>query len=88
MVRQHGPVAVDELRAERLNMAEIEVLTPEQVAELLQINRQTVMKRLRSGALKGFRLGKHWRIRATDLDAYIQTLVDAQQTCAEEAPDA
>jgi hypothetical protein len=46
------------------------------------------MKRLRSGALKDFRLGKHWRIPATDLDAYIQTLVDAQQTCAEEAPDA
>jgi excisionase family DNA binding protein len=47
-------------------------LTPEQVAEKLQIPLKSVMNYLRSGKLPGAKFGKHWRIKASDLDACFQ----------------
>lgn len=37
-------------------------LTPEEVAERLQISRITVLNHLRSGTLKGTKVGKLWRV--------------------------
>jgi putative molybdopterin biosynthesis protein len=53
-------------------MAERQLLTPEQVAERLQISRWTVMDSLRAGRLKGRKIGKFWRIEEQDLEAFIQ----------------
>ena len=44
-------------------MADQKLLTPEQVADRLQISRVTVMDFLRKGRLKGHRVGKLWRIK-------------------------
>jgi excisionase family DNA binding protein len=52
--------------------AERQVLTPEQVAEELQVSVRTVMSFLRSGRLKGFRVGRLWRIKASDLQAFME----------------
>ncbi len=48
------------------------LLTPQQVAAMLQVSVGTVLRLLRSSRLRGVRLGRHWRVRATDLDAYLE----------------
>jgi excisionase family DNA binding protein len=53
-------------------MSESRLLTPEQVAERLQISPLTVMKHLRAGRLKGRKIGKFWRIEEEDFEAFIQ----------------
>ena len=39
-----------------------EYLTPREVMELLYIGKNTLYKLLNSGELKGFRVGRQWRI--------------------------
>jgi excisionase family DNA binding protein len=57
------------------------VYTPEQIAERWGVARWTVLKYLRTGKLKGFKVGRSWRIRARDLSTFIQegTLVRKQR---------
>jgi excisionase family DNA binding protein len=47
-------------------------LTPSQVADYLQVSLDTVMRQLRTGALPGGRIGRQWRIRPADLEAYLR----------------
>jgi excisionase family DNA binding protein len=54
-------------------MAEEKLLTPEEVAARLGMAPLTVIRWLRAGKLPGRKLGrKFWRMRAADLDAFIQ----------------
>jgi excisionase family DNA binding protein len=53
-------------------MTEQKLLTPDQVAERLQISRVTVMDFLRKGRLKGHRVGRLWRIKEEDLEAFLE----------------
>jgi len=53
-------------------MAEDKLLTPPQVAERLQVNERTVTQWLRKGHLRGFKIGKEWRISARDLEAFLE----------------
>lgn len=39
-----------------------EYLTPREVMDLLYIGKNTLYKLLNSGELKGFRIGKQWRV--------------------------
>ncbi|MGI5835345.1 MAG: helix-turn-helix domain-containing protein [Chloroflexota bacterium] len=48
-----------------------ELLTPQQIASMLQISVGTVLRLLRSGRLRGVKLGRHWRVRPADLDLYL-----------------
>jgi excisionase family DNA binding protein len=48
------------------------VLTPQQVADQLQVTTQTVVRWLRKGQLKGSKLGRLWRITEEDVDAFLQ----------------
>ena len=47
------------------------VYTPQEVAEYLQLPIQTVWLYLRTGRLPGAKIGKHWRIRETDLAVFL-----------------
>ena len=47
-----------------------EYLTPREVMELLYIGKNTLYKLLNSGELKGFRVGKQWRITKGALQEY------------------
>ncbi len=47
------------------------MLTPEQVAQRCQVRPRTVLEWLRSGRLRGVKLGKLWRIEPTDLRAFV-----------------
>jgi excisionase family DNA binding protein len=52
-------------------MAEDKLLTPPQVAAHLQVNERTVTQWLRKGHLRGFKIGKEWRVSESDLSAFL-----------------
>src|SRR5436309_4531607 len=49
------------------------LLTPEQVAERLQVTERTVYGWLRRGRLPALKLGRLWRIRPADLEAFLES---------------
>jgi len=48
-----------------------QLLTPEQVADRLQVQTRTVLTWLQTGKLRGAKLGRLWRVRPSDLEAFI-----------------
>jgi len=65
-----------------------DLLTVEQAAAKLQIAPKTLKDWLRAGRIKGVRLGKLWRLKESDLEAFINKSADedrADITAAEEA---
>jgi excisionase family DNA binding protein len=53
-------------------MVEEKLLTPTDVAERLQLQERTVTRWLRTGYLRGFKLGKEWRISPKDVHSFIE----------------
>jgi excisionase family DNA binding protein len=49
-----------------------DLMTVEQVADYLQLNKLTVYKYIRDGRLAAARLGKAYRIRLSDVDAFLE----------------
>lgn len=47
-----------------------EYLTPREVMDLLYIGKNTLYKLLGSGELKGFRIGRQWRVAKCELKKY------------------
>jgi excisionase family DNA binding protein len=54
------------------------VLTPEQVAERLQLKPDTMRGWLRTGKLRAAKFGRVWRICKEDLQAFIEYYLPAQ----------
>ena len=50
------------------------ILTFNEACEYLYIGRNTMLKLLHKGALKGFRVGNRWRIRREDLVEFTKKL--------------
>ncbi len=48
------------------------LLTPVDVANRLQVDERTVTQWLRKGRLRGFKVGKEWRISPDDLQAFLE----------------
>lgn len=48
-----------------------EYLTPREVMDLLYIGKNTLYKLLNSGELKGFRIGRQWRVTRESLQKYV-----------------
>ncbi len=48
------------------------LLTPTDVAKRLQVNERTVTMWLRKGHLRGFKIGKEWRVSPDDLQAFLE----------------
>ena len=48
------------------------LLTPAEVAQMLQLNERTVTQWLRKGHLRGFKLEKQWRVSSEDLHAFLE----------------
>ena len=57
-------------------MNDKKLLTPTDVANLLQVNERTVTLWLRKGHLRGFKVGKEWRISPDDLQAFLEASVN------------
>ena len=51
---------------------EDKIYTTEQVAQLLQIHPLTVLKYIKSGKLKGIKLGRVYRIRESALQEFLE----------------
>lgn len=49
-----------------------EIMTPEQVAEFLQINPATVYRYIRQHKLEASRLGRHYRITRAAVDRFLR----------------
>jgi excisionase family DNA binding protein len=47
------------------------VFTLEQVAKMLNVSERTIMRQIKAGKLKGFKVGKSWRFREDAIDVYI-----------------
>ncbi len=47
------------------------LLTPEEAAERMAVSPKTLRDWLRSGELRGVKVGKLWRVRPADLEAFI-----------------
>lgn len=54
-----------------------ELLTAREVAEAMRVSTMTVYRLIKSGELPAIRVGKHLRIRRTEVDAYL----DARVVC-------
>ncbi|GGA57868.1 hypothetical protein GCM10007416_33830 [Kroppenstedtia guangzhouensis] len=55
------------------------VYTPEEVAEKLKIKTETVRRYLRTGKLKGAKLGKHWRVSEKQLEEFFEKQSEESQ---------
>ncbi len=55
------------------------LLTPEQVADTLQVSVKTIKNWLRSGKLRGIKTGQLWRIEPEALEEYLSRLRLAQE---------
>ena len=55
-------------------MANEELLTEQEVAAQLRVREDEVKQWLQSGQLRGIRQGTGWRIRETDVEAFLQRL--------------
>jgi excisionase family DNA binding protein len=48
------------------------VFTPEEVAERLSVSTKTIKDWLRTGKLKGVKVGRLWRVRESELEAFLK----------------
>ncbi len=48
------------------------LLTPVDIADRLQVNERTVTQWLRKAHLRGFKVGKEWRVSVEDLEAFLE----------------
>jgi len=48
-----------------------QLLTPKQVAEILQVHPESVLRSLRKGILIGHKIGGVWRVTQDDLEMFI-----------------
>ena len=49
-----------------------EILTREEVMEILKIGRSTFYKRLQTGELKGFKEGKRYKVTVESVEKYVE----------------
>ncbi|MGB4274679.1 MAG: helix-turn-helix domain-containing protein [Bacillota bacterium] len=55
------------------------LLTPKDAAEILSLSPVTIKKWLWQGKLKGIKVGSVWRIRESDLKAFLKTSNDDKE---------
>ena len=53
-----------------------EILTAEQVAQILQVHPFTVLKFIKKGKLKASKLGRVYRIRRSDVDKFLDNQIE------------
>lgn len=57
----------------------VEVYDVEELAALWKLSKQTIKVRLRAGELKGFKMGRGWRILKSDADDYRNERIKEEQ---------
>jgi excisionase family DNA binding protein len=59
---------------ERRGLSRLDLMTPDEVAELLGVTRKRVIEWARRGILPGFKLGKDWRFLRSDIENHLLAL--------------
>ena len=54
-------------------MTDDQFLTTDEVLDYLQVNLRTVYRLIKAGKLPAVRIGRQWRVRRRDLDAWLET---------------
>lgn len=54
--------------------SEIEIMTIAQVANYLQLSEVTTYKMVNEGVIPAFKIGRHWRVKRSDLFDLIERL--------------
>lgn len=49
-----------------------EIYTSDQVAKILQVHPQTVLKFIREGKLRGSKVGRGYRVKASDIEKFLE----------------
>jgi excisionase family DNA binding protein len=57
---------------QEMTMAEKPLLTTENVAELLQVDVETVRRYIREGKLRAIKLGREYRVRREDFEEFLE----------------
>jgi excisionase family DNA binding protein len=69
-----------------LNFPNDEVfLTTEEVLEYLQVNLRTVYRLIKAGKIPAVRVGRQWRFRKRDIDAWLDSQRSRNETPAQRA---
>jgi excisionase family DNA binding protein len=50
---------------------DFKLYTIEEIAEILKVTERTLYNYIKSGVLKAVKIGKYWRIKHTDIQAFI-----------------
>jgi excisionase family DNA binding protein len=53
--------------------ADLHLYTAAEVADLLRLNHQVVQRKLQSGEIPGYRIGREWRIERAQLEAWLES---------------
>lgn len=56
------------------NSMEQEIMTVSQVAKYLQLSEMTTYKLVQEGRIPAFKIGRHWRVKKSDLTDLINKL--------------
>jgi excisionase family DNA binding protein len=59
-------------RPVQATMADDELLTTTEVAARLKVTRQTVQRLINAGTLVASRVGREWRVKRSELDAFLK----------------
>lgn len=51
-----------------------EIMTVNEVAEYLKISEVTTYKLVQEGKMPAFKIGRHWRVKRSDLSEFIEKL--------------
>lgn len=60
-----------------------QLMNVRQVANFLQLNQTTVYAWAQQGVLPGFKLGRNWRFRPSEIEAWLEEQRQAQTTGAD-----
>jgi excisionase family DNA binding protein len=61
-------------------MPDEQLMNIRQVAEFLQLNQTTVYAWAQQGVLPGFKLGRNWRFRPSEIEAWLEERRQGQTT--------
>ncbi|WP_414632596.1 helix-turn-helix domain-containing protein [Clostridium sp. UBA5119] len=56
------------------NMSDNEIMTVSEVAEYFKISEVTTYKLVQEGKIPAFKIGRHWRVKRSDLTEFIEKL--------------
>jgi excisionase family DNA binding protein len=57
-----------------MNFDENEIMTVSEVAEYFKISEVTTYKLVQEGKIPAFKIGRHWRVKRSDLGEFIEKL--------------